>query len=233
MTGVWAASSSSRTPRILSGRNMKPNWQTTRSNDPSSKTSACASATCQTMPRAGTAFRAYATIGSFRSVATRVAESASASRKRLVTIPVPQATSKGFREARRVLTFGGLLLANIWQSMEANPVAGVIHTTVARLFPAVPPRFMETPYGYHDTDRIRADLAQAGWEDVRLDSVRVSGSWRETAQACACSSGDQRRLLDGALHVQHLARCVVDHDADYPRREVNVPGSVGDELRDP
>ena len=80
---------------------------------------------------------------------------------------------QGFREARRVLASGGLLLANIWHSMEANPVAGAIHATVARLFPADPPRFMETPYGYHDTDRIRADMAHAGWEDVQLETVRV------------------------------------------------------------
>ena len=80
---------------------------------------------------------------------------------------------QGFREARRVLASGGLLLANIWHSLEANPVAAAIHATLARLFPADPPRFMETPYGYHDTERIRADMGHAGWENPHLETVRV------------------------------------------------------------
>lgn len=78
---------------------------------------------------------------------------------------------QGFREARRVLRSGGVLLANVWHSLEANPVAGAIHATVARLFPADPPRFMEIPYGYHDSARIRADMAEAGWSDVQLADV--------------------------------------------------------------
>jgi ubiquinone/menaquinone biosynthesis C-methylase UbiE len=82
---------------------------------------------------------------------------------------------QGFREARRVLASGGVFLANVWHSLEANPVAAAIHTTVARLFPADPPRFLETPYGYHDAARIRADMAEAGWEHVQLETVDVQG----------------------------------------------------------
>jgi SAM-dependent methyltransferase len=83
--------------------------------------------------------------------------------------------SQGFREARRVLTSGGLLLANVWQSIQANPVIGAIDATLARLFADDPPRFIATPYGYHDADRIRADMQQGGWDDVRLETVRVQG----------------------------------------------------------
>lgn len=82
---------------------------------------------------------------------------------------------RGFREARRVLASGGVLLTNVWHSMEANPAAAAVHTTVARLFPGDPPRFLETPYGYHDTARIQADLAEAGWEHVQLETVSVQG----------------------------------------------------------
>ena len=82
---------------------------------------------------------------------------------------------QGFREARRVLGPEGVLLANVWHSMEANPAAGAIHASLARLFPADPPRFMETPYGYHDAERIRADMVEAGWSDVQLEDVRVQG----------------------------------------------------------
>jgi ubiquinone/menaquinone biosynthesis C-methylase UbiE len=92
---------------------------------------------------------------------------------------------QGFREARRVLRSDGVLLANVWHSMEANPAAGAIHTSLAKLFPSDPPRFMQTPYGYHDTERIRADMVEAGWHDVRLDDVRVQGLGSSAADFAA------------------------------------------------
>jgi ubiquinone/menaquinone biosynthesis C-methylase UbiE len=91
---------------------------------------------------------------------------------------------QGFREARRVLTTGGVLLANVWHSLEANPVAAAIHATLAGLFPADPPRFLETPYGYHDNARIRADMVEAGWEQVQLETVEIQG-FGESATAFA------------------------------------------------
>jgi SAM-dependent methyltransferase len=80
---------------------------------------------------------------------------------------------QGFREARRVLASGGVLLGNVWESLDANPAPGAIHATLATLFPADPPGFMKTPYGYHDVERIRGDLALAGWDDVQLEAVHV------------------------------------------------------------
>jgi hypothetical protein len=44
---------------------------------------------------------------------------------------------------------------------------------------------METPYGYHDVERIRADLAAAGWEDVRLEPVRVQSLGESAADFAA------------------------------------------------
>jgi SAM-dependent methyltransferase len=78
---------------------------------------------------------------------------------------------QGFREARRVLASGGVLLANVWHSLEANPAVDAIRASLSELFPSDPPRFLETPYGYHDSARIRADMSAAGWEDVQLDDV--------------------------------------------------------------
>jgi len=78
---------------------------------------------------------------------------------------------QGFREARRVLDSDGVLLANVWHSLDANPAVGAVHASLAELFPDDPPRFLETPYGYHDSERIRADMSAAGWEDVQLEDV--------------------------------------------------------------
>jgi SAM-dependent methyltransferase len=120
---------------------------------------------------------------------------------------------QGFREARRVLSSGGLLLANIWHSMEANPYAAAIHATLATLFPGDPPRFLETPYGYHDPERIRADMAQAGWENPRLETVRAQGvgpAARELAAGYALGSPLAHELAERGADSEAVIDALTD-----------------------
>jgi hypothetical protein len=43
---------------------------------------------------------------------------------------------------------------------------------LAAVFPNDPPRFMaRTPHGYHDIERIRAELNAAGFTDISIDAV--------------------------------------------------------------
>jgi SAM-dependent methyltransferase len=78
---------------------------------------------------------------------------------------------KGYAEVRRVLEPGGLLLADTWHGREENQAAGQVDETIKRLFPDDPPTFLDTPYGYGDHDRIRADMEAAGWTDIELEDV--------------------------------------------------------------
>jgi ubiquinone/menaquinone biosynthesis C-methylase UbiE len=110
---------------------------------------------------------------------------------------------RGFREARRVLAQGGVLLGNVWQSMTANPPAGAIHATLAKLFPADPPRFIETPYGYHDTELIRAHMSDADWQDPQLEDVCLHGLGPSAADFAA-----------GFTHGSPLAHELAARDAD-------------------
>jgi SAM-dependent methyltransferase len=119
----------------------------------------------------------------------------------------------GFREARRVLAPGGMLLGNVWRSLDENPLLRVIHETLAELFPDDPPRFLETPYGYHDPDRIRADLKQGGWLDVQLEDVRLEGrspSAADYALGFARGSPLNPELVAHGADLDHVARTLTE-----------------------
>jgi ubiquinone/menaquinone biosynthesis C-methylase UbiE len=77
----------------------------------------------------------------------------------------------GYREAKRVLKPGGCFLFNVWDRIEENVFANDVTNALAEFFPDDPPRFMaRTPHGYHDTALIRADLEQAGFSSVTIET---------------------------------------------------------------
>ena len=68
-----------------------------------------------------------------------------------------------------------MLLANVWHPRDENTVAHLVQQLLDERFPDEPPRFLDTPYGYGDHDRLRTDLEGAGWENVELEEVRTTG----------------------------------------------------------
>jgi ubiquinone/menaquinone biosynthesis C-methylase UbiE len=77
-----------------------------------------------------------------------------------------------YREARRVLRPGGEFVFSVWDRLEANEFPRIVTESLAALFPEDPPRFLaRTPHGYHDLSAIEATLHQAGFADVRADTV--------------------------------------------------------------
>ena len=78
----------------------------------------------------------------------------------------------GYREARRVLKPGGRFVFNVWDRIEANEIPQVVTEAVAALFPDDPPRFLpRTPYGYHDTARIRDELQAVDFSRVEVQTL--------------------------------------------------------------
>lgn len=94
---------------------------------------------------------------------------------------------QGYREARRVLKPDGHFFFSVWDRLSENEFSHVTEETLALRFPDDPPRFLSrTPYGYYDADRIRAELAAAGFTKISIDRVSStsrSASPREVAVA--------------------------------------------------
>jgi SAM-dependent methyltransferase len=122
---------------------------------------------------------------------------------------------RGFREAFRVLAPGGTLLANAWSSLDDNPAHGAMHDAMAAMFPDDPPRFLETPYGYHDPQRTLDDAAAGGFADVRLETVRM--------QTHASSALE---FVTGMVHGTPLIRQLDERGADLESATRDIARAV-------
>jgi ubiquinone/menaquinone biosynthesis C-methylase UbiE len=79
---------------------------------------------------------------------------------------------QAYQEARRVLKPGGRFLFSVWDRISTNEFADIVTRALAAVFPDDPPRFLaRTPHGYHDVERIRADLKAAGFADISIAAV--------------------------------------------------------------
>ncbi len=77
-----------------------------------------------------------------------------------------------YREALRVLRPRGHFLFNVWDKVDENPASLAIAEAVAALFPDDPPNFIRrTPFGYHDVERVKADLRSAGFRNIEIETV--------------------------------------------------------------
>jgi SAM-dependent methyltransferase len=72
----------------------------------------------------------------------------------------------------RVLRPGGAFLFNCWGPLAGHDIESTVIATLADLFPDDPPTFLaRVPHGYHDVDRIAADLALAGFDDAQVETL--------------------------------------------------------------
>lgn len=80
---------------------------------------------------------------------------------------------QAMKEARRVLAPGGTYIFNIWDSLEANPIAKVEHETISALFPKDPPQFLaKLPFGYSDRAEIERVARAGGFTNVKLETIQ-------------------------------------------------------------
>ena len=81
---------------------------------------------------------------------------------------------RGNSEAHRVLRSGGTYLAAIWDHIERNALSDLANQSLRKNFPDNPPQFMlRGPFSYHDRSAIERDLRQAGFESIKVETVRA------------------------------------------------------------
>ena len=76
-----------------------------------------------------------------------------------------------------------------------------------------PPTFLDVPYGYHDPERIHADLEAAGWSDAMLDTVRLSSespTALDFATGFAAGSPLTHELVARDADLNEVARALAD-----------------------
>jgi ubiquinone/menaquinone biosynthesis C-methylase UbiE len=102
---------------------------------------------------------------------------------------------KAYREARRVLKSHQPFVFNVWDRIEDNVFTDIVSEAVAALHPQDPPRFLaRTPHGYHDADRIRTDLIEAGFIKISIEAVeKISRAGRALDVAIAFCQGTPLR----------------------------------------
>jgi SAM-dependent methyltransferase len=82
---------------------------------------------------------------------------------------------RGMREFHRVLSPGGNLLLSVWDSLDRNPAGATIHTALAEIFPEDPPDFYKVPFSMCDVNALRALAADAGFRNVKIETLSLEG----------------------------------------------------------
>jgi ubiquinone/menaquinone biosynthesis C-methylase UbiE len=113
-----------------------------------------------------------------------------------------------YREARRVLKPDGRYLLNCWNGIADNPPIAAALRGLSRLHPQQASWFMErTPHGHGNAERIRAELAAAGFPECRIETValRCPAASAEALATGLCQGTPMRAELE-ALDPDGLPR---------------------------
>ena len=74
----------------------------------------------------------------------------------------------------RVLRPGGHFLFNCWGPLATHDIEATVIATLAGIFPHDPPTFLaRVPHGYHEPDRVVADLSTAGFSGLNVETVEL------------------------------------------------------------
>jgi SAM-dependent methyltransferase len=125
------------------------------------------------------------------------------------------------REARRVLKAGGTFLFSVWDAIEKNEMAHITHEVVSSFFETDPPMFYQIPFGLHNTDFVQTLLQEAGFNDVQMDAVALTGESPSAADAA-----------QGAVEGNPVAVAIVERGKDKGKITEAVAAALAERLGD-
>lgn len=111
---------------------------------------------------------------------------------------------QALKEIVRVLRPGGLFAFNVWDSLANNRVVELAHETITSFFPNDPPDFLETPFGYYETDPIKTLLEEEGFSNIGVHIVS------ETMRYESAESPARGLIVGNPVIVQIVERASVD-----------------------
>jgi SAM-dependent methyltransferase len=140
--------------------------------------------------------------------------------------------SAAFRETRRILRSGGRVALAVWDEREANPWSAIPNRVLAEHGLIEPPTPGEPgPFSMGDTALLREMLEDAGFSEIRIDSVEIARTAPEFDSWWAMQldlSVMTRRAFEKADEEQTMAveAEVAERFAPYTNAsgELSVPG---------
>jgi SAM-dependent methyltransferase len=115
-----------------------------------------------------------------------------------------------YAEVARVLKPGGHFLFNCWGPLATHDVEVTVMAALAESFPDDPPSFLaRVPHGYHDADRVAADLATAGF-GVHVETVELHCTGRSAADLARgyCRGTPLRAEIEARGNLEATTRAV-------------------------
>jgi SAM-dependent methyltransferase len=115
--------------------------------------------------------------------------------------------AQGFAEAARVLRPGGQFVFNVWDSLEHNRLAEIVHETVNRMHADDPIPTLTVPFARQDLSAIKDELEAAGFTHIEIAVLPArsrANSARDVVQALVLGSPlrvelEERGALDDAM----------------------------------
>lgn len=81
---------------------------------------------------------------------------------------------KGLSEMMRVLKPNGIIAFNVWDTLEINKVVKVSKDVIETFFDDSPPKFLDTPFGFNDIEKIKGLMDSAGIKNIEHEVVSAS-----------------------------------------------------------
>lgn len=118
---------------------------------------------------------------------------------------------KGYAEARRVLRPEGRFLFNVWDGIGHNDFARIVTEVAATLLPGSPPHFLaRTPHGHGHPQRIRDELARAGFRHIELETVTATSTAPEPSHPAIAYARGTPMYGELAPHGEAMVQRIVD-----------------------